>query len=119
MPVSPVSGSGGLPAGAAAPATRGVPDFAEVLRLSAHAAERLKAAGRELAPAEMAAAGHGVRQAADKGAHMALVLLGSLALVVSVNSRTVVTAVDGARMGQGIFTGIDSAVIAKGPDPEA
>ena len=48
----------------------------------------------------------------EKGADRSLVLMDSLALVVSVKNRTVITAVDGARAASGSFTNIDSAVIA-------
>ncbi len=88
------------------------------LHLSAHATERLRQAGLSLGPEDLRSAEAAVAAAGAKGGQTALVLLGSLALVVSVPNRTVVTAIDGARMGQGVFTGIDSAVIARGPVPE-
>jgi flagellar operon protein len=92
--------------------------LSEPLRLSAHAAERLRQAGLSLSPEDVRRAEAAVAAAGSKGGQTALVLLGSLALVVSVPNRTVVTAIDGARMGQGVFTGIDSAVIARGPVPD-
>ncbi|HVB10871.1 MAG TPA: hypothetical protein VNM16_10955 [Bacillota bacterium] len=120
QPVGPLAG-GGAPV-PSAPRTGGA--FADSfrqamapLKLSAHAAERLRQAGVTLGPEAMQSVEGAVGQAAAKGAQTALVLLGSLALVVSVPNRTVVTAVDGARMGQGVFTGIDTAVIAQGPVP--
>jgi len=53
----------------------------------------------------------GVERAAAKGAREALVLMDDMAFVVSVKNRTVITAVDAARMKHNVFTGIDSAVI--------
>jgi flagellar operon protein len=120
--VGPVAGAPPAPAEGAA---RG-PGFAAALqralaapplRLSAHAAERLRRAGLTLGPEALQRVDAAVARAAARGGQNALVLMGSLALIVSVANRTVVTAVDGARMGQGVFTGIDSAVIDRGLDP--
>ena len=52
-----------------------------------------------------------VNRARAKGARESLVLMGELALVVSVKNNTVITAVDGANMRVNVFTNIDSAVI--------
>ena len=123
QPVGPAAGATGAPVqGPQRGASFGAAfqqALAEPLRLSAHAAERMRQAGLSLSPQDLRSAEAAVAAAGAKGGHTALVLLGSLALVVSVPNRTVVTAIDGARMGQGVFTGIDSAVIAKGPDTEA
>jgi flagellar operon protein len=123
MAIQPVGPVGSGSAAAPARTERGA-GFADAfqqalspLRLSAHAAERLRQSGISLGPEAMASANAAVAAAAAKGSQSALVLLGKLALVVSVPNRTVVTVVDGARMGQGVFTGIDSAVIAEGPVP--
>jgi flagellar operon protein len=53
----------------------------------------------------------GVARAAAKGSRDSLVLLDDTAFVVSVRNRTVITAVDRARMRDQVFTNIDSAVI--------
>jgi flagellar operon protein len=111
-PVEPVA----APAG---PARPGGPSFADVLRtqvgrgiaLSAHARERIER--REIpfdAPmaARLEAA---VERAAAKGGRESLVLVDDTAFVVSVSNRTVITAVDRARMRDQVFTNIDSAVI--------
>jgi flagellar operon protein len=52
-----------------------------------------------------------VGRARAKGARESLVLMGELALVVSVKNNTVITAVDGANLRENVFTNIDSAVI--------
>ena len=54
-----------------------------------------------------------VGQAAEKGSKDSLILLDELALVVSVQNRTVVTAVDEASRREHVFTNIDSVVIAQ------
>jgi flagellar operon protein len=53
-----------------------------------------------------------VDRAEEKGARDSLVLLRDMAFIVSVSNRTVVTAMDGERLKENVFTNIDSAVIA-------
>lgn len=81
------------------------------LKFSAHAQERLHASRTQLSSGDIARISDAVTKAAQKGARESLVLLPDLALVVSVPNRTVITAVDGQRMKENIFTNIDSAVI--------
>jgi flagellar operon protein len=125
MAIQPVGPAGSPPAAAPAPTERGqgfaaaLQQALQPLRLSAHAAQRLRQAGISLDEATLSRANAAVAAAAAKGSQTALVLVHSLAFVVSVPTRTVVTVIDGARMGQGVFTGIDSAVIARGLDPGA
>lgn len=63
--------------------------------------------------ARMERLGRAVDQAADKGSKDSLILLDELALVVSIQNRTVVTAVDEASRREHVFTNIDSVVIAQ------
>ena len=81
------------------------------VKFSGHAQDRLAASNRQLSETEMAQLSEAIDRAAQKGARDALVLMKDLALVVSVKNRTVITAVDGDRMKENIFTNIDSAVI--------
>ncbi|HWI62232.1 MAG TPA: TIGR02530 family flagellar biosynthesis protein [Symbiobacteriaceae bacterium] len=83
------------------------------VKLSGHAQERLNASNKPLSEAEMKDLAGAVDRAAQKGARDALILMRDrdLALVVSVKNRTVITAVDGDRVKENIFTNIDSAVI--------
>lgn len=85
--------------------------LARPVRISGHAQERLNAGRRQLSEAEMAQLAQAVDRAEAKGARESLVLMRDLALVVSVKNRTVITAVEGNRMRENIFTNIDSAVI--------
>jgi flagellar operon protein len=85
--------------------------LAQPVKFSGHAQERLAASKRTLSETEMKDLAGAVDRAAQKGARDALVLMKDLALVVSVKNRTVITAVDGERMKENIFTNIDSAVI--------
>lgn len=82
------------------------------VKLSAHAQQRLHEGHRNLGPAEMQRLQQAVDRAAAKGARNSLVILDDLALVVSVTNRTVITAAGGERLKEGVFTGIDSAVIS-------
>jgi flagellar operon protein len=124
--------------GQTAPATPGVareqpsgPSFAEVLRdasegtprpasvaggeplhFSKHALERAQRRGIQLDPATLTRLEEGVGRAAGKGARDSVVLVDGTAFVVSVNNRTVVTAVSPEHMREHVFTNIDSAVLA-------
>lgn len=84
------------------------------IRFSRHARERLSAGGIQMTPERLREIRGAVDRAAAKGAKDALVLAPDLALVVSITNRTVVTAVEQARMREHVFTNIDSAVILDG-----
>ena len=81
------------------------------LKFSQHAQERLKSRQINLGDLEMKQLQEAVGRARAKGARESLVLMGELALVVSVKNNTVITAVDGANLRENVFTNIDSAVI--------
>ena len=49
--------------------------------------------------------------ARERAIEDSLVILGDLALIINVPSRTVITAMDGQNMKQNVFTNIDGAVI--------
>jgi len=83
------------------------------LKFSKHAQERLDSRDIRLNEADMASLQRAVSRAEEKGAKDSLVLLRDLAFIVSVKSRTVVTAVDGEHVKENVFTNIDSAVIAQ------
>lgn len=118
----PALGAAGAvkPAGAAAKRSAAGADFQQILaerlgaqevRFSAHALQRLRAAGIQFGPEQQRKLQQAVEKVAAKGARESLVLMDNLALVVSVKNRTVITAVDGARIRENVFTNIDSAVI--------
>ena len=89
------------------------------IRFSAHAQDRLNSRDIQLTPEVMDKLSEAVDKAAVKGARDALVLMpGSsrkddLALVVSGTNRTVVTAMDGDNIREGVFTNIDSALVVQ------
>lgn len=99
-------------------AAKGGGDFARILgerleevRVSQHARERLERSQVKLTDEDWGRVRQAVDKAARKGARESLILLDNLALVVSIRNRTVITAVDGYRMKENVFTNIDSAVI--------
>lgn len=81
------------------------------VRMSAHAQKRLEQSNVSLSEDEKLRLGQALDRMGEKGANRSLVLMDSLALVVSVRNRTVITAVDNARASEGTFTNIDSAII--------
>jgi flagellar operon protein len=85
---------------------------AEPLRFSKHALERVQRRGIALDPTTLGRLQEGVGRAAGKGSRDSIVLVDGTAFVVSVNNRTVVTAVGSEHMREHVFTNIDSAVIA-------
>ena len=120
--------SGGVrtPAGAPSSATPPAgPTFASVLdraskdaagtegvRFSKHALQRVERRGIDVSPATLGRLSDGLARAAGKGSRDSIVLVDGTAFVVSVPSRTVITAVGSEHMRDHVFTNIDSAVIA-------
>ena len=86
---------------------------ADGVRFSAHARKRIDQRGIELSPRQLASIEQATNRAADKGAREALFLMGELGLVVNIQNRTVLTAMDTDNMREKVFTNIDSAVIIR------
>ncbi len=110
--VDGVGGARGILPGAfgATTAVGGGTDFG--LHFSRHAQKRLEQRGIDIDGAQMARLEQAVGQAAAKGSRESLILLDEMALVVSVQNRTVVTAMDQQAGKEQVFTNIDSVVIA-------
>ncbi|GIV02671.1 MAG: hypothetical protein KatS3mg015_1501 [Fimbriimonadales bacterium] len=81
------------------------------LRLSGHAATRLKSRNIQIGAEDWERIREGVDRAASKGSRESLILMNDVALVVSVKNRTVITAVAKEQLRENVFTNIDSAVI--------
>ena len=81
------------------------------LKFSKHAASRLESRNISLSAEQSARMENGVEQAKEKGINESLVLVDSLAFIVNVPNKTVVTAMEQAETGNKIFTNIDGAVI--------
>ena len=81
------------------------------LKFSKHAASRLNDRNIALTDSQNVRLENGVKQASEKGITESLVLVDSLAFIVNVPNRTVVTALDQTEANSNIFTNIDGAVI--------
>ena len=81
------------------------------LKFSKHAASRLNDRNIALTDSQNVRLENGVKQASEKGITESLVLVDSLAFIVNVPNKTVVTALDQTEANSNIFTNIDGAVI--------
>ncbi|MEX2446441.1 MAG: TIGR02530 family flagellar biosynthesis protein [Dehalococcoidia bacterium] len=106
-----VEGAGTHP-GAGAPVDAPAAGDGFAVQFSKHAARRIEQRGLDMDAQRLARLSHAVDQAESKGARDSLILLDELALVVSVQHRTVVTAMDEQSSKEHVFTNIDSVVIA-------
>ena len=77
--------------------------------LSKHAAERLK--DINFNTQDMDAIEKGFKIAEDKGAKNSVMIYKDVALIASIENKTVITAVEKDRAKENIFTNIDSVVI--------
>jgi len=82
------------------------------LHFSNHASQRMAQRGLELDDAQLGRLAAGVERAAEKGSRSALVMVDHVAMVVAVPNRTVITAIRTGSAAGGLFTNIDSAVVA-------
>lgn len=115
------AGAGPAPGGAGAPPAGGAAGSSTFdallqqaggLQFSRHARRRIEQRGLNLDAERMRRLANAVGQAEQKGSKDSLVLLDEMALVVSVQHHTVVTAMDGQSQKGNVFTNIDSVVIA-------
>ena len=84
---------------------------ASTLKFSKHAVNRLNNRKIFLTDSQSIRLEHGVKQASEKGIQESLVLVDSLAFIVNIPSKTVVTAMEQNETNSNIFTNIDGAVI--------
>ena len=81
------------------------------LKFSKHAAMRLENRNINLSAEQSQRLENGVQKASEKGIKESLVLIDSLAFIVNVPNKTVVTAMEQRESSDNIFTNIDGAVI--------
>lgn len=81
------------------------------LKFSKHASMRLEERNISLTTEQNERLESGVAKASEKGIRESLVMIDSLAFIVNVPNRTVVTAMDQTEQQDNIFTNIDGAVI--------
>lgn len=81
------------------------------LQFSKHASARLSDRHIDLSEKDLERLSRATDKAAEKGSKDALMMLGNLNLIVSVNNRTVVTAMQAGEVGDAVYTNIDTAVV--------
>jgi flagellar operon protein len=81
------------------------------LRFSAHAEDRIAKRNIQITLDQLERLKGAVERAREKGGKDTLVMVDDKAFVVSVENRTVITALSGPAIKEGVFTNIDSAVI--------
>ena len=91
--------------------TAQAPALAQPLKFSAHAQQRLESRNIRLTSDDVAKMNVMADKAAAKGAKQSLFMMRDVAMVVSIQNRTVITAVDQSSMKENVFTNIDSAAI--------
>ncbi len=82
------------------------------LKFSKHASMRLEDRHISLSEEQSERLESGVLRASEKGINESLVIVDSLAFIVSIPNKTVVTALDQSESDNHVFTNIDGAVIA-------
>ena len=85
---------------------------AHALKFSNHAQKRLQTRDIEINDDGMARLANAVDKVEKRGGKESLVLMDELAFIVNVKDRLVVTAMDANERGEGVFTQIDSVVLA-------
>lgn len=90
--------------------TDGIGQSGEI-RFSKHAANRLTDRNIELTEEQVERLNLGAAKASAKGISESLVIVDSLAFIVSVPNQTVITAMDQTEANENVFTNIDGAVI--------
>ena len=87
-------------------------DFGEFqLKFSKHASMRMENRNINLSPEQKQRLENGAEKAKEKGIRESLVLMDSLAFIVNIPNRTVVTAMEQGDTTEQIYTNIDGAVI--------
>ena len=81
------------------------------LKFSKHASMRLENRKINLSKEQSERLESGVQKASEKGIRESLVIVDSLAFIVNVPNKTVVTAMDRTESDDNIYTNIDGAVI--------
>ncbi|NMC11356.1 MAG: hypothetical protein GYA34_00565 [Chloroflexi bacterium] len=84
----------------------------QTLKFSNHAQKRLETRDISLSDDGLARLAMAVDKAEKRGGRESLVLMDEMAFIVNVKDRIVVTAMDANQRGEGVFTQIDSVVLA-------
>lgn len=85
---------------------------AQKLKFSNHAQKRLATRNINLDDQSLNRLSEAIDKVGQRGGKESLVLMDDLAFIVNVRDRMVVTAIDSVNRGEGVFTQIDSVVLA-------
>jgi flagellar operon protein len=77
--------------------------------ISKHAAERME--NVSMSPLDMNKINAAIDKAKDKGSKNCLIVYKDMAMITSVDNRTVITAVESSRARDNVFTNIDSVIL--------
>jgi flagellar operon protein len=80
------------------------------IRFSKHAQNRIISRGIKLDESDLGQLKNGMEKAEGKGAKDSLIMVNKVAYVVSIENKTVITAINGSSIKENVFTNIDSAV---------
>lgn len=81
------------------------------VKFSAHALERLNSRNISLSGNDISRLNSAVNKAEQKGSRDSLILMNNMAFVVSVENKTVITAMTNNQMRDSVITNIDSTVV--------
>ncbi|ACL70431.1 TIGR02530 family flagellar biosynthesis protein [Halothermothrix orenii] len=80
------------------------------VKFSKHAQNRLVSRNINLTEKDLNQLKNGIKKAEEKGSRDSLIMVNNVAYVVSVENKTVITAIDDSNIKENVFTNIDSAV---------
>ena len=80
------------------------------IKFSKHAKQRISSRDIKLGEKELEKLLSGLEKASDKGSKDSLIMVDEVAYVVSIENKTVITAIDDKNVKENVFTNIDSAV---------
>jgi len=92
--------------------TVGATQATDSVKFSKHASSRLEDRNITMTDEQLVRLNEGTAKAQEKGIKDSLVMVDSLAFIVNIPNKTVVTAMDQTDADENIFTNIDGAVIA-------
>lgn len=80
------------------------------IKFSKHAQQRIETRGIKVNEQDLKLLNNGFQKAEEKGSRDSLIMVNKVAYVVSVENKTVITAIDDKNIKENVFTNIDSAV---------
>ena len=79
--------------------------------ISKHAASRLEVRNISFSKEDMNKINKAINKALEKGCKESVIVYKDTAMLTSIKNRTIITAMDKAKMQENVFTNIDSAIV--------